>query len=156
MKCPALFSFLVAATLFSADPIRCVYIIKRNSQDCIYPRIQANAERLWPSNQYLPRGITISSTGNSLLVRYARPHRQSRRLHGTALTQSSARTQADGPGFSIEYFSTYKVNSGSKVKGLRSVAGTAAAAAGRGVACCCNSWKRALLTVICRLPADRD
>lgn len=58
--------------------------IRRNSQDCIYPTVAAGAERLWPTSAYLPRGNSI------------------RRISGGFLVDSTA-------GFSIEYYSTYKV-----------------------------------------------
>jgi hypothetical protein len=107
------------------------WTIQRNSMDCIFPQIGANAEKLWPTSSYLPRGNTIRRmTGGAglkvnggeelstagpllLLFRHSPPHPQPQAI-------STA-------GFSIEYYGTYKVRSAHL--GVSSAAGGHVAAA---------------------------
>jgi hypothetical protein len=83
--------------------------IRRNSQDCIYPTVAAGAERLWPTSAYLPRGNSIRRISGGFLVSVRAAGFCCRSLlvpapltHGFLQVDSTA-------GFSIEYYSTYKV-----------------------------------------------
>lgn len=49
-------------------------VIQRNRMDCVYPPIQANGERLWPTSSYLPRGNSLKRiTGGLKVIRCLPP-----------------------------------------------------------------------------------
>lgn len=52
---------MILAALCSISRVHGAFTIKRNRQDCMFPPIAANSERLWPTSAYLPR-----STYNTL------------------------------------------------------------------------------------------
>jgi hypothetical protein len=115
-KQSVLCSVLVALYLVHLQTVNAQqqWTIQRNSMDCIFPQIGANAEKLWPTSSYLPRGNAIrrmpggtglkvnageaATAGPTLLLfRHSPPHPQPQAI-------STA-------GFSIEYYGTYKVQS---------------------------------------------
>lgn len=57
-----------AAAAFIGSPVNAALTIKRNTQDCIYPRIGADAERLWPTSKYLPKGPVAKALNGGFLV----------------------------------------------------------------------------------------
>lgn len=69
MKQPAFGCIVLGLSLFHCSCVSAVYTIRRNTQDCIYPLITAEAVRLWPTSAYLPRGNSIRSiAGGGYLV----------------------------------------------------------------------------------------
>lgn len=116
MRQPARNSGVVALFLSCLCFCNAQYTVRRNSQDCIYPTVAFSAERLWPTSAYLPRGNSIKRIDSPegylvrLLVAAAAAHCRSRSICCFGTHFRTAHPQVDSTaGFSIEYYSTYKV-----------------------------------------------
>lgn len=75
--------WLLVATLVVLT-VEAQLVIRRNTQDCVYPAIEVDHMKLWPTKSYLPTATTVSP------------------IPGGWKVVSSA-------GFSIEYHGTYKL-----------------------------------------------
>jgi hypothetical protein len=115
---------LVCAALSAVLGAQAQLVIRRNSQDCVFPAVAADAFKLWPTRAYLPSAATVRAVPGGFLVRVRGcspgfAHNSPARGPGLQMRWADRRGCASSlpqvessAGFSIEYRGTYKVIEG--------------------------------------------